>query len=250
MSSRWTADYIIFLAEHTLNKRPPCHDQINLVHAFVPLDFARLSKDAIAADKEFVPFEGLVHWAPRICSLGVILTSVLGAKLMDVTTQDTSTSHSWQEALNTEVFECHAAISRPEWPALEIKNDIVRSFLRAVVKTCLDSSVFNIANTSEAQRRARLYTDVVWPLQYVVELAKDEKSKASWIEQLPTAQCSPVSSAPKSDFGNLRLDEISAQVRDVSLYTDVYARDNLRQHNGHMIAQNYYERYDPPVASS
>ena len=170
MHKRWTAEQIQFMVES------PGPMAINPVHPFVPLDFIEEPGNTNVIENEFLPGEELVHWAPRIFSLGVVLACLLG----DGHFHYTDDSSTWQQKYNDEAFFCRQIVDDPTWPCVDIKSPLVRETLKKAVNACLDGPTFNHRTMTIAERKAILYHQVVWPLDYVVSIAGSESRKAVW----------------------------------------------------------------------
>lgn len=182
MCNRWTAEQIQFMVENSM----PI--STNPIHPYVPLYFGQAPEFTSTVEGEFLPDEELVHWAPRIFSLGVVLALILGDALLP----DPDHEAPWQEKYNNDAFDYRQIVAGPYWPHLEIKSTFVRTTLKEAVGVCLNGEVFNHRMATVAERKALLYNKVVWPLEYVVKIAGSELNNAVWTARLSTIKSQAV----------------------------------------------------------
>ncbi|KAK6435170.1 hypothetical protein LTR95_008644 [Oleoguttula sp. CCFEE 5521] len=195
MPVRWTSSRVHFLAESHPRQAPSIH--FSPVHPYVTLSFENHPHRDGAVENEFVPSEGLVHWAPRVFALGVILISILG----DENLSDRYDGSNWQESFNNLAFHCDRICANLEWPLLDIKTKLTRTTLRDAVTACLNGDLFNKRDATTAERKALIYNRVVWPLEYLKKIAGIRESSAVWTSmQFQTAV--PVSAVPVSAVRN------------------------------------------------
>ncbi|TKA64916.1 hypothetical protein B0A55_09975 [Friedmanniomyces simplex] len=138
-------------------------------------------------DAEFAPAEGLIHWAPRIFTLGALLVSIMSNSPL----LDHDDKWDWREGFNNQAFWCNQVMSNPAWPSLSIKSEVLRKTVREAVEACLSSQVFNQPGLAVAERKALLYKRVVWPLEYAVKIAGVQEKRALWMAKHPSTAALP-----------------------------------------------------------
>ncbi|TKA30231.1 hypothetical protein B0A54_15425 [Friedmanniomyces endolithicus] len=185
MNTRWTGDKIRFLAEEgTQGRYSPLHPYVSML-----FDGSQATSGAV--DLEFVPAEGLVHWAPRIFTLGALLVSIMSNSVLI----EHDEKWNWREGFNNQAFWCNQTMSNTAWPSLNIKSELLRKMIREAVEACLSAQVFNRRELTIDERKALLYKRVVWPLEYVIKIAGVQETRACWMAKQPNAAILPSSNA-------------------------------------------------------
>ncbi|KAK1069433.1 hypothetical protein LTR33_010906, partial [Friedmanniomyces endolithicus] len=185
MNTRWTGDKIRFLAEEgTQGRYSPLHPYVSML-----FDGSQATSGAV--DLEFVPAEGLVHWAPRIFTLGALLVSIMSNSALI----EHDEKWNWREGFNNQAFWCNQTMSNTAWPSLNIKSELLRKMIREAVEACLSARVFNRRELTIDERKALLYKRVVWPLEYVIKIAGVQETRACWMAKQSGAAILPTSHA-------------------------------------------------------
>ena len=187
MRTRWTSDEVLFFAEQLDHRSPEVH--FRSTHPFVALQFDRDCSRKHPVETEFLPGEGLVHWAPRVFAIGVVLVSIFNNEHL----RDRHDETNWQESFNNLAFHCKRVLSDPAWPMLDIKAGLVRKTIREVVAACLNGEIFNKQEVSVAERKATIYRCIVWPLEHLVDITETRESSAVWVSKEQTRPDVPVS---------------------------------------------------------
>lgn len=170
MPRRWTAADIAFVPERGPGER------LHPAHPFAPLVLSPAQQNLDKLDHEFVPNEGLVHWAPRIFSLGVLLTRIMSDNDVTIPSNDVS----WQERFNSEFFYCRETILRDDWPSLKLRNKYVQTTLRTAILACLGGEIFNNDSWNVEDRRAALQKHLVAPLESLLSVVGAKEQSAAW----------------------------------------------------------------------
>lgn len=164
MRHRWTYDEVCFIPLDS----DSCdgHDRGSMA-ATSPL--IKMNFDIGEGDERKLHFEHLservVHSAPRIQALGVMLASIFGLSI-----EKNGTTPF--EVYNNQSYAVPRGIrgSNPNWVKIDDKSQPVREIISNAVSACFDVDDPQGGTSSLSERQKHLYNKIVWPFKHLNEV--------------------------------------------------------------------------------
>lgn len=170
MCHRWTSDEVHFIP-------PDGRDDITFHQGSLDAMSPHIKVKINSGEGEFDVLHSeyaqhrLLHPAPRIHALGVMLANIFGHSIEGPNANPVAFYNHQQ---------LHYRDKLPnDWPRIEADSSRLRAIIKEATLACFDKTLSGKSESSLTERREYLFNKIVWPLRYLaVEVYP--ASRASW----------------------------------------------------------------------
>lgn len=170
MCHRWTSDEVHFIPPDGKDDLNFHQGSLDAMSPHVKVNFGSENSEPETLHFEYTR-RRLLHPAPRIHALGVMLANIFG--------QSIERDNANPVAFYNRQYIYYGSKLPEDWPQFEAKSSRLPAIIRNVVLACFDKTLSGTAESSIAERRKYLFNKIVWPLKYLaVEIYP--AARASW----------------------------------------------------------------------
>lgn len=174
MCNRWTANEVHFIPPDVDDIARFPRGSLDAMSPHVKMEFSgeKSESDPLQSEYYIGSRSQLIHPAPRIHALGVMLANIFGHA---VEKDDIASIKLY----NTQ--QIHYSGKFPEdWPRLDAKSSKLQAKIKEATLACFNHTYLKKADLGRAARRKYLYEKIVWPLRYLAVEAFPATSEAFW----------------------------------------------------------------------
>lgn len=170
MTHRWTPDEVHFIPPDGRDDLDFHQGSLDAMSPHVKVNFGSSMSEPEILHSEYTQ-RRLLHPAPRIHALGVMLANIFGHSI--------ERDNAPPVAFYNRQYIQYGTRLPEDWPQLEAKSSRLSAIIRNVVLACFDKTLSGAAESSIDRRREYLFNKIVWPLKYLaVEIYP--AARASW----------------------------------------------------------------------
>lgn len=170
MSHRWTSDGVHFIQPDGRDDFNFHQGNLDAMSPLVNVKFESGESEPQLLHSEYT-HRRLLHPAPRIHALGVMLANIFGHSIA----RDNADPVPFY---NRQYI--HYGSQLPEnWPRFEAKSSRLPAITKKVVLACFDKTFSGIAASNITERREHLFDKIVWPLKHLA-LVLYPATRDSW----------------------------------------------------------------------